>query len=195
MAIVKAEKADLDQCTDILFISGLGKLYYFKKEFLRTQLEKSMYMDEIFVEKEIKDEEASTSEVKGVIWYQKEGLFHAFHYLHMIGVRSDFRQQGVGSRLMDFYEQDALRNGKSQMCTKAFLLVNDLNTDAQQFYQNRGYEKVGEFKSLFRRGITERMFMKKIVAGGVLYRPVLDWLGKTIKQYSGKIAFLTLKSI
>ena len=72
----------------------------------------------------------------------------------------------MGSRLMDFYEQDALRNGKSQMCTKAFLLVNDLNTDAQQFYQNRGYEKVGEFKSLFRRGITERMFMKKIVAGG-----------------------------
>ena len=94
MAIVKAEKADLDQCTDILFISGLGKLYYFKKEFLRTQLEKSMYMDEIFVEKEIKDEEASTSEVKGVIWYQKEGLFHAFHYLHMIGVRSGKQTDG-----------------------------------------------------------------------------------------------------
>ena len=166
MAIVKAEQADLDQCADILFISGLGKLYYLRKELLRTQLEESMYKDEIFVEKETSNEDASASEVKGVIWYQREGLFHAFHYLHMIGVRSDFRQQGVGSRLMDFYEQDALQNGKSQMCTKAFLIVNDLNTAAQQFYRNRGYEEVGEFVSLFRRGITERMFMKKIVAGG-----------------------------
>lgn len=185
MAIVKAEQADLDQCTDILFISGLGKLYYLKKDFLRTQLEKSMYIDEIFVEKEIKNGEASASEVKGVIWYQREGLFHAFHYLHMIGVRSDFRQQGVGNRLMDFYEQDALRNGKSQMCTKAFLLVNDLNTAAQTFYRHRGYEEVGKFENLFRREITERLFMKKIVRGGVIYRSVLVWLGNTIKQYSG----------
>ena len=171
MSIVKAEQADLDQCTDILFVSGLGKLYYFKKEFLRMQLEKSMYMDEIFVEKEIKNEETSASEVKGVIWYQREGLFHAFHYLHMIGVKSDFRQQGVGSRLMDFYEQDALKNGKSQMCTKAFLLVNDLNTSAQMFYQHRGYEEVGKFENLFRRGITERLFMKKIIAGGYSIKP------------------------
>ena len=153
MSIVKAEQADLDQCTDILFVSGLGKL------------------DEIFVEKEIKNEETSASEVKGVIWYQREGLFHAFHYLHMIGVKSDFRQQGVGSRLMDFYEQDALKNGKSQMCTKAFLLVNDLNTSAQMFYQHRGYEEVGKFENLFRRGITERLFMKKIIAGGYSIKP------------------------
>ena len=131
--------------------------YFPKKEHLRDELQKNMKKDCIYVDK---SEESGI--VQGVIWYQREGLFHAFPYLHMIAVRSDCRNGGVGTRLMDFFEQDSLTAGSNRMRIKAFLLVSDHNHNAQRFYQSRGYEEIGCFESLFRKGVTERLLMKKV---------------------------------
>ena len=89
MAIVKAKLDDLDPCVDILFIPEMGQLYFPKKELLRSEMEKSINTDEIFVEKSPQD-----SKILGVIWYQRDSLFHSFPYLHMIAVRGDCRNQG-----------------------------------------------------------------------------------------------------
>lgn len=161
MAIVKAKLDDLDPCVDILFIPEIGQLYFPRRELLRSEMEKSINMDEIFVEKSPQD-----SKILGVIWYQRDSLFHSFPYLHMIAVRGDCRNQGVGARLMDFFEQDSLCAEKNRIRTKAFLLVNDLNTSAQRFYKNCGYEEVGRFENLFRKGVTEKLLMKKVTSSG-----------------------------
>ena len=118
-----------------------------------------MLSDCVFVDKSM-----DGNTIQGVIWYQREGLFHTFPYLHMIAVHDDCKHKGVGSILMDYFEQDSLRYGKNKMRTKVFLLVNELNTNAQKFYLNRGYEEVGRLDSLFRKGVTEKLFMKKVTA-------------------------------
>ena len=164
MAIVKAKKTDLNQCVDILFIPGLGKLYYPQRELLCAELESGISAGEVFVEKSSEGGVNPTTDICGVIWYQREGLFHSFPYLHMIAVRDEYRHQGVGSALMDFYEQDSLRAGKVKIRAKTFLLVNDQNASAQRFYQERGYVEMGRFGNLFRMGVTEILLMKKVKA-------------------------------
>lgn len=159
MAIERVSAEELNQCSDILFVPEIGQLYFPKKEMLQEELEKSMDWDCVYADKSPDGET-----IQGVIWYQREGLFHSFPYLHMIAVRSDCRHQGIGNRLMEFFEQDSLRGGKNKMRTKAFLLVSDFNSNAQKFYLSRGYEEMGRLDSLFRKGVAEKLLMKQVTA-------------------------------
>ncbi len=161
MAIEKVKSEDLNQCVDILFVPEIGQMYFPKKEMLREELKKNIVSDCVYAEKS-----ADGNTIQGVIWYQREGLFHSFPYLHMIAVRGDCRHRGVGKRLMDFFEQDSLQGGKNKMRTKVFLLVSDLNCAAQKFYLYRGYKEMGRLGSLFRKGITEKLFMKNVTDNG-----------------------------
>lgn len=54
--------------------------------------------------------------------------------------------------------------GKNKLRTKTYLLVSDFNTNARKFYVSRGYEEMGRFESLFRKGIAERLLMKRVTA-------------------------------
>ncbi len=91
-------------------------------------------------------------------------MFHSFPYLHMIAVKDGCRRQGIGTELMDFFEQDILKNGKNQLRTKAFLTVGDFNSSAEKFYSDRGYVGLTKLENLFRRGVTETLMMKKVTA-------------------------------
>ena len=155
MAIVKARPNNLDECTNLLFSSVLGKKYYPSLELLKNEVEKGISLGEIYLEE---------ITILGVIWYQREGMFHSFPYLHMIVVRDEFKRQGIGSKLMDFFEQDVLLNGNNHLRTKVFLTVGDFNPTAEQFYLARGYTELCVLKDLFRRGVAEKLMMKKVSA-------------------------------
>jgi hypothetical protein len=43
-----------------------------------------------------------------------------------------------------------------------FLLVADFNTDAQQFYQRRGYEQVGAIPAYVLPDVTELIYRKRV---------------------------------
>lgn len=160
MAIVKARKEDLSQCVDILFSSSLGQMYYPIRELLEEEVERGVLKDDLYVE----NGGGYDSLISGVIWYQREGMFHSFPYLHMIAVKDEFKRQGIGTRLMDYFEKDVLVNGRNHLRTKAFLTVGEFNPGAEMFYLDRGYVELGQIKALFRRGITEKLMMKKITA-------------------------------
>ena len=162
MAIRKADCSDLESCVDLLFVPELGMLYYPRKEFLRAELAAGIESDEVFV-----DTTADGETIRGIIWYQLQGLFHAFPYLHMIAVKEDYRNQGVGRSLMDFFEQDSLQRGKNKLRTRAYLLVNGANSAAREFYMGRGYQEVCSFESLFRKNVTEILLMKGVKKTGV----------------------------
>lgn len=161
MGIEKAELRDLNQCVDILFVPEIGQLYYPKKEMLREEVEESIKKGEVFVDRGY-DESGEYDDIRGVLWYVQKGVFNTFPYLHMISVREMYRGYGIGGKLMSFFEQNSLLAEKKQIRTKAFLLVSEYNTSAQGFYKNRGYEEVGRFNGLFRKGLTEILLMKKV---------------------------------
>lgn len=93
-------------------------------------------------------------------------MFHSFPYLHMIAVREDMRGAGLGTGLMDFFEQDVLAKGRNRIRTKAFLTVGSFNSAAEAFYRKRGYVELAAIDGLFRRGISEKLMMKKVTPAG-----------------------------
>lgn len=164
MEIVRAKIGDLEPCVDILFDSRLGQKYYPKRGILKTELEKGIHKDCVSICKRRFGGVEDGTEAAGIIWYQFEGMFHSFPYLHMIAVKKECQGQGIGKSLMDFFEQDVLVNGKNHICTKAFLTVADFNSEAENWYQRRGYVRIGEVVGLFRKNISERIMMKLIAA-------------------------------
>lgn len=161
MSIECAEINDMEECLDILYTQELGMRYYPSRKLLREALIKGCNNSEVFIKKIItKSGGGFGHKILGIIWYQQEGMFHSFPYLHMIAVRNDCRNQGVGAELLQFLEDDVLKNGKNKIRTKVFLTVGDFNQNAEVFYRNRGYIELYKFEDLFRKGITESLLMK-----------------------------------
>lgn len=155
MEISRAIMTDLDECVNIIFGSELGKRYYPKEELLREKIEQCIEKDCFYAARDDK------GQMVGIIWYQLEGLFGTFPYLHMVVVKEECQNQGIGTILMDYFEGDVSRNCNS-IRTKAFLLTTDYAPIAEKMYIDRGYVKVCEIPGLFRLNITEKLYMKII---------------------------------
>lgn len=74
---------------------------------------------------------------------QTIGFVHVFTkdksvWIDMLAIDRRYRKQGLGHLLMRRAEQ----YGKSRKCTKAFLYVDQINWNAQMFYQKHSYEPV-----------------------------------------------------
>ncbi len=161
MSITEAEEKDLEECAGIIFLSRMGKTYYPKRELIRDAMKQGMKKDNIFVFRD--PGEGNEGEVLGVIWYQMEGMFHSFPYLHMIAVKDRHQGKGIGTALMNFFENDILIHGKNHIQTKAFLTVGDFNQEAERLYAERGYIELFQLKGLFRRNVTEKILMKTVI--------------------------------
>lgn len=158
--IVEACQKDLDACVDILFSSEMGRTYYPTRKALAQEVLHGIENDRVFVFVR----EGVQPETQGVVWYQPRGMFHAFAYLHMIAVKDECQNQGIGTALLNFFEQDALKTGKNRMRTKVFLTVGSFNAHAEELYRRRGYEFICELPGLFRRNVTEKLMSKTVTA-------------------------------
>lgn len=58
--------------------------------------------------------------------------------VYHLAVRTDYRQQGTGDRLMS--ELEARMRAKG--CLKSYLLVTEENFEAMRFYEKRGWERM-----------------------------------------------------
>jgi len=65
-------------------------------------------------------------------------------YLKTLVVDRELRSQGLGKQLMDAFEKRAFSRYPN-----AYLCVSSFNEGALRFYQNLGYQKVGELTELF----------------------------------------------
>lgn len=157
MNIARASSADLDACVALILTTEMGKKYYPAAQMLRSEMERGLNEDELFV---LKDGDS----VEGVLWYQLHGIFHSYPYLHIIAVSAKHQGQGLGKKMLAFFEKDALEHSNNHLRTKAFLTVGDFNRHAEDVYIRKGYVKVGELEGLFRRNITEKLYMKIVTA-------------------------------
>lgn len=81
--ILEANIEDLDECVELIFETEIGRRYYPTKDALQLEVEKGMTKDEFYNAKDY------NGEIIGILWYQQEGMFHSFPYLHMVAVREN----------------------------------------------------------------------------------------------------------
>jgi len=78
-------------------------------------------------------------------------------YIQVLAVMPEWRNQGIGRKLIRFAEQRIFREAPN-----VFLCVSSFNTEAQRFYWRLGYKRVGEFKDYVVKGHSEILMRKTI---------------------------------
>jgi ribosomal-protein-alanine N-acetyltransferase len=97
----------------------------------------------------------SGEEIVGFIILNMQGAFVG--YIQTICVSAEWREKGIGTRLLDFAEQRILSETPN-----VFLCVSSFNENAQRLYQRLGYETVGELKDYIVSGHSEILMRKTI---------------------------------
>ena len=78
-------------------------------------------------------------------------------YIQLVGVAPEFRRRGVGRSLIEFAEKRIFRETPN-----VFICVSDFNREAQGFYAELGYQKIGELKDFIVAGHAEILLRKTI---------------------------------
>ena len=149
MKIVKGNYDYLKDCEEALVNSELGKKYFSKLGSARKALEEGFEKEEIYIAID------NNNNCRGFIWLILNGVFHSFPYLHIIAVKEESRNLGIGKMLLQFFEDTCFKD-----FSKLFLVVADFNPDAKRLYEKSGYIEVGSIPCLYREGITEYLMMK-----------------------------------
>jgi len=91
----------------------------------------------------------------GYIWVQQDGAFSHFPYLRSFAVQRRYRNKGVGTALLKYFEQVVPSH-------RFFILVSERNDAAMRFYERNGYSAVGKIPDLFRAGVSEIILTKHL---------------------------------
>jgi ribosomal protein S18 acetylase RimI-like enzyme len=78
-------------------------------------------------------------------------------YIQTICVFPDCRDQGIGRKLIQFAEERVFRDSPN-----VFLCVSSFNTDAQRFYEQLGYKRIGEIDDYVVEGHSEFLMRKTV---------------------------------
>ena len=78
-------------------------------------------------------------------------------YIQTVAVMPEWRNQGIGSSLIQFAEERIFRDSPN-----VFMCVSSFNKNAQRLYTRLGYERVGELKDYVVPGHAEILLRKTI---------------------------------
>lgn len=148
--IIKGEKEHLIDCKEALQNSDLGRVYFPEEDKAIRAINEGITKQEILV---ALNEEGLCL---GFLWVLRNGAFHSFPYIHIIAVKEEFRNLGIGKELLSYLEKDV---GTS----KIFLVVDDFNPKAKSLYEKGGYKEVGVLPNLYKSGVTSYLMMKELV--------------------------------
>ncbi len=138
----------LEDCIKALDNSTLCTSYFQSEESRKNAVLEGIHRGTLYIV-------LCNGDCAGFAYYIMEGAFHAFHYLHLIAIKEEYRGKGVGKKLLEYIEGIVFKTGD-----KIFLLVGDYNPGAKIFYENLGYQYLGTIPSLYRKGIDEYLMMK-----------------------------------
>ena len=153
ITFAKGNEQHLKDCKDALCQSALGEQYFSSPGSAENAILEGLRQGNLYVA-------LIGEECVGLTYIIPKGAFHGFPYLHIIAIKKEFRDRGIGKALLDYSERIAL-----EMADKLFLVVADYNPDAKRFYERNGYQQVGEIPNLYRSGITEYLMAKNLKQG------------------------------
>lgn len=94
-------------------------------------------------------------EIVGFTILQMKGAFSG--YIQTVGILPAWRNQGIGSRLIQFAEDRIFKETPN-----AFICASSFNPRVQRLYERLGYEVIGELKEYIIPGHSEILFRKSI---------------------------------
>lgn len=101
------------------------------------------------------------------VWCQPGAVFGRSAYLKLIGVKAEVQGQGLGVALLRALEAKLQAQQLETHNQDLFLLVSDFNEAAQRFYRRQGFEKIGGIPGYVLPDVTELMFRKQLLKGGL----------------------------
>ena len=144
-----AEKGQARDCLACVKQSALWETYFKSNGAAENDIAEMISKKQIYVALD------KANECIGFMGVIQNGCFRKFSYLSIIAVDRGFRSKGVGSKLIQKFEEIGF-----DQADRVFLLVSDFNQRAQLFYRKLGYQKVGAIPDLFKKGVSEYVFMK-----------------------------------
>ena len=96
---------------------------------------------------------ATGDEIAGFLILNMAGAFVG--YIQTVCVAPEFRNRGIGTRLVRFAEERIFRESPN-----LFLCVSSFNTSARRLYERLGYALVGELKDYLVEGHSEILMRK-----------------------------------
>lgn len=148
--IIQAECEHLNDCVLALQNSELGRVYFSQENKASLAISNGISNQEILVAIDNK------GLCLGFIWFIRNGAFHGFPYVHIIAIKEEYRNLGIGNELLNYFEKVVAQS------SKIFLVVADFNPNAKRLYEKCGYIEVGVIPNLYKSGITEFLMMKEI---------------------------------
>lgn len=89
----------MPDCIAALANSELGRVYFPEEEKALASLAEGVAREEVFVAVD------EAGECLGFIWFTLGGAFHSYPYLHVIAVKEEHRAEGIGKKLLAFFEE------------------------------------------------------------------------------------------
>lgn len=145
--LAKLENAQA--CLDCIRQSELWEAYFAERLSNLEMIENRIKQQKVHIS--INDE----SEIVGFMGISENGCFGRFHYLSILAVNSKYRGLGIGTKLINRFEE--LGFAKEN---KVFLLVSGFNTRAESLYKKLGYTKIGVVPDLFKTTVDEVFYYK-----------------------------------
>ena len=146
-----ADMQFIDSCIEILQNSDLGRAYFSDYEKAANMLTYAVGQENIYVALD------ENEKCLGFIYYMTNGVFGSYPYLHIVAVKEEYRNYGIGKQLIKFFED----NASDSSSAKYFLTVDDFNPGAKKLYENLGYKCVGELTDFYKNGINCYLMMKR----------------------------------
>ncbi|MCF2670937.1 MAG: GNAT family N-acetyltransferase [Butyricicoccus sp.] len=147
------DPARLEDYVDVMRDSALFDHYYAPDEsVLRGVLTDALARGALLTA------ENSSGEAVGLMQCDWYGMFGAWPYLALLGVKKGWRGMGVGHKLLAAFERVSREMGARQM----FICVSGFNPRARALYTSQGYRRVAQIPALYRDDVTENVLMKRL---------------------------------
>ena len=149
--IIQGEPKHLMDCKIALQESELGRVYFTEENKITRVFNEAILKKEILVaiDKENK--------CMGFIWFTLDGAFNKYPYWHMIVVKKEYGNCGIGKVLLQHFEGVSAKTS-----SKVFLLVAEYNLRAKKLYEEIGYKHIGVIPNFYKDGVNENLMMKDI---------------------------------
>lgn len=142
----------IDQCAEIMSTTALWREYDVTFDRAKASFDQGIAEPAEIIKVALLD-----AKVLGFIWYNSTSGFYLGGYVRLLGVHEAHRGLQIGQQLLTLAEDNIVKT-KSHM----FLMVSDINVNAQRFYQRLGYQHVGAVPGFAIPTITEFIYWKRL---------------------------------